>query len=208
MQSQSPRQRLLETASELFYMQGIRATGIDMIIAKANVAKASFYQHFPSKDALVVAFLERRDEAWREWLADAVTRLSPAPSGRPLAVFDALHERFGRKDFRGCAFVNSMIELADRSHAAHIAAATHKQKVISYLTALLKEASFESLPPSGIEALAKQLMLLIDGAIVTAVREGNAHSAIEAKQLAILLLDKGAASPPPRQSRRKANAGQ
>src|SRR5439155_26406388 len=108
------RERILVTASDLFYAEGLRAVGVDTIILQAGVAKASFYKHFPSKDDLVLAFLERRDTLWRKWLAETVEPLSPDPAGRQLAVFDALAERFARDDFRGCAFINSIVELANR----------------------------------------------------------------------------------------------
>lgn len=178
-----PRERILLVAAKLFYAHGIRAVGINQIIAEAEVAKASFYDHFPSKDDLVVAFLTQRDATWRAWMEAAVVRLSPNPKGRPLAVFDALAERFKSRDFRGCAFINSMVELADRDHAAHRAAALHKQAVIRMLSTWLSAAGH----PRG-EELAADLMLLIDGAIVTAVREGRPDAASKAKRVAALLL--------------------
>jgi AcrR family transcriptional regulator len=179
-----PRERILDAAAKMFYVNGIRATGIDAVIAAADVAKASFYKYFPTKDDLVVEFLQRRDAQWREWLRDAVERLSPNPAGRPLAVFDALHERFSGDGFRGCAFINSIVEMANRSHAAHIAADVHKQQVTAYLTGLLKAAKV-----SGYRRLAQEFMILIDGAIVTALREGRPDSARAAKRIATLLLE-------------------
>jgi len=178
------RERILATASELFYANGIRATGVDTIIAASGVAKASFYRHFPSKDDLVLAFLERRDALWRDWLRESVERLATDPADRPLAVFDALAERFARKDFRGCAFINSMIELADREHVGHIAAATHKSRVRDYLESLLARASRPDARP-----LADELLLLIDGAIVSAVREGSPEPARRARAIAARLLE-------------------
>lgn len=179
-----PRERILETASVLFYEGGLRAVGIDTIIATAEVAKASFYKHFASKDDLVLAFLERRDVAWREWLRTTVEQLSPRKPGRPLAVFDALEERFARSDYRGCAFINSMVELADDSHAAHVASAKHKAQVMEYLKELLTDAGY-----TRTDQLAYDLMLLIDGAIVARVRDGVPDSAAAAKRIATLLLN-------------------
>jgi AcrR family transcriptional regulator len=183
MQTTSPHQRILETASEMFYAEGIRAVGIDAIIARAAVAKASFYKYFPSKDDLVVAYLERRDEMWRRWLEESVDRLAKSATARPLAVFDALAERFATADFRGCAFINSMAELADRGHAAHVAAARHKQKLTAFLRKLLAEAGIANPNP-----LAEQFMILIDGSIVTALRKGDPAAAKVAKQIAAMLL--------------------
>ncbi len=179
----SPRERVLETAAELFYAEGIRAVGVDTIIEHAGVAKASFYKHFPSKDDLVLEFLKRRDAYWRDWLAGAVERLSPEPSGRPLAVFDALAERFASKGFRGCAFINTVIELANRNHAAHLASDTHKREVTAFIAGLLKAAGVAK--P---DELAREFIVLMDGAIVTALREGSPRAAQSAKRIASLLL--------------------
>jgi len=185
----SCRERILQTAAELFYAEGIRAVGVDTIIANANVAKASFYKHFPSKDDLVLEFLKRRDAFWRDWLVSGVERLSPDAAGRPLAVFDALAERFVTKGFRGCAFINTIVELANRNHAAHVASDEHKRAVTSYLRGLLKAAGVAK--PDG---LAHEFMILMDGAIVTAVREGSPRAALAAKRIAAILLRDASAS--------------
>ena len=178
----TPRDRILDTATTLFYAQGIRAVGVDLIVAEAGVAKASFYRHFPAKDDLVVAFLRGRDETWRAWLKDAVVRLSPDPAGRPLAIFDALSERFSSGDFRGCAFINSIVELANRNHAAHEAADSHKRAVTAQVGQLLADAGNPGTD------LAASFVMLMDGAIVTALREGKADSAGRARMIASTLL--------------------
>lgn len=180
----SPRERILKIASELFYAQGVRAVGVDTIIARASVAKASFYKHFPSKDDLILAFLKRRDALLRTWLEQAVERLSTKPADKPLAVFDALAQRFASKDYRGCAFINSMVELANRDHVVHQAAEEHKRLVTAYIGGLLKEAGIAE--PN---ALAHEFMMLMDGAIVTAVREGSSDAAQSAKRIAAVLLN-------------------
>jgi AcrR family transcriptional regulator len=178
---ESARDRILGAAERLFYAHGLRAVGVDAIIAEAEVAKASFYKHFPSKDDLVLAFLERRDSAWRLWLRKRVIELSPEAAGRPLAVFDALAERMRQKKYRGCAFINSMVELADPRHAGHLAVRVHKAAVTEYFRELLAESGSD-------EALAPQFMLLVDGAVVTAVREHSAAAAESAKGIAAALL--------------------
>ena len=179
----TPRDRILEVASKLFYQNGIRAVGVDTIIAQSDVAKMTFYKHFKSKELLVLEFLNRRDELWRAWFESTVDRLAPKIEDRPLAIFDALEERFSRKDFRGCAFINTMVEMADGSHIAHQAAAEHKMKVLKIIRSLLSEASVKK--P---EELAKAFLLLMDGAIVTAVRERKPGSAKAAKKIAASLL--------------------
>lgn len=179
----APRDRILEVASRLFYQNGIRAVGIDTIIAQSDVAKMTFYKHFKSKDLLVLEFLKRRDELWRAWFESAVCRLAPKVENRPLAIFDALGERFSKKDFRGCAFINTMVEMADGDHIAHQAAAEHKQKVQQIIRSLLSEAGAKKSAE-----LSEAFLLLMDGAIVTAVRERKPGSAKAAKKIAATLL--------------------
>ncbi len=181
--AKAPRDRILEVASQLFYQNGIRAVGIDTIIAQSDVAKMTFYKHFKSKDLLVLEFLKRRDELWRAWFESTVNRIEPDVEDRPLAIFDALEERFARKDFRGCAFINTMVEMADGDHIAHQAAAEHKQKVLRIVRSLLSQAGVKKS-----EELAKAFLLLMDGAIVTAVRERKSEPAKAAKKIAVVLL--------------------
>jgi AcrR family transcriptional regulator len=173
------RERLLATAEDLFYAEGIHAVGVERILAESGVGRASMYRHFPSKDDLVVAVLTGRDARWRGWLAERVEALG----GQPLAVFDALAERFAREDFRGCAFINTMVESADPGSAAHRVAAEHKERVIAYLERLLATAQIRESAP-----LARQFALLMDGAIVTALRERTTTPAIRARAMAETLL--------------------
>jgi AcrR family transcriptional regulator len=183
------RERLLEVADQLFYAEGIRAVGIDRILEVSGVGKASLYRHFASKDELVVAVLRRRDEHWRAWLAEAVETLGSDAEYQPLAVFDALAERFARRDFRGCAFINTMVETADPNSPAYRAAAEHKERLTSYVDRLLREAGH-----ADHEMLAGRLVLLIDGAIVTSLRERTAEAAAQAKEIARVVLDAPAAN--------------
>ncbi|MEV4188343.1 TetR/AcrR family transcriptional regulator [Streptosporangium canum] len=173
------RERLLDTAEKLFYAEGIRAVGVEQILTASKVGRASFYRHFPSKDDLVVAMLERRDLRWREWLAERVA----VHGGGPLAVFDALAERFTRADFRGCAFINTMIESADPGSPAHRVAADHKSRVTGYVESLLVTAGHRD--PA---TRARQLVMLMDGAIVTALRERSVVPAEQARAVAATLL--------------------
>lgn len=187
------RERILEVASELFYERGIQAVGVDAIIAGADVARMSFYRHFKSKEGLALAFLERRDQRFRSWLEGEVDRLAPDPRDRPLAVFDALALRFSPEGYRGCAFLNTMAETPDRNDALHRAAARHKEKVQDYLARLLRDAGLDA-------GLASDLLLLVDGAVVSAVREGSPAPAQRARRLAALLLDAGSRAPMKRRS--------
>jgi AcrR family transcriptional regulator len=175
------RERILDVAGDLFYREGVQAVGVDAIIANADVARMSFYRHFKSKDGLVVACVERRDERIRTWFEAQVNRLAPSANDRPLAVFDALALRIAAERYRGCGFINTMTEMADRANSAHRAAAAHKERFEAYLARLLREAG---LP----EEHAPDLMQLFDGAVVTAVREGTAAPALRARRIAALLL--------------------
>ncbi|WP_441250915.1 TetR/AcrR family transcriptional regulator [Kitasatospora sp. McL0602] len=177
------RERLLVAAERLFYEEGIRAVGIERILSESGVGRASFYRHFPSKDDLVVEVLRRRDANWRAWLADRVESSGLGAEEQPLALFDGLRERFTADDFRGCAFINTMVEEADLGSPAHHVAHEHKERVIAYLDGLLDGAGYQDH-----EGLARQLALLGDGAIVTALREGTPDAAGRARTVAQAVL--------------------
>jgi AcrR family transcriptional regulator len=183
----SPRERILDAASAAFYARGIRAVGVDAVIAEAGVAKATLYRHFPSKDDLVHAFLERRDARWRAWLDAAVARISPEPAGQPLALFDALGEWFASEDFRGCAFLNAAAEIADPSHPARGAVILHEERFLAQVRALCAEAGLAD-PATA----ADDLFLLAEGAIVCALVEGGAAPAARARAAAARLLSRTA----------------
>jgi AcrR family transcriptional regulator len=178
------RKRLVDTAERLFYAEGIRAVGVERILDESGVGRASFYRHFASKDSLVVAVLRQRDAAWRDWLENRVDALAHDTETKPLAVFDALAERFAAGDFRGCAFINAIVEAADPASQAHHVADEHKKAVARYLTGLLHNAGYAD--PG---ELANTLQILIDGAIVTALRERTPAAAHRAKTSAATLLN-------------------
>jgi AcrR family transcriptional regulator len=189
------RERLMETAEDLFYAEGIRAVGVERILTESGVGRASFYRHFASKDDLVVAVLAEQDERWRTWLRETVEGYKLRAVERPAAVFDALGERFDAEDFRGCAFINAMIEAADRGSTAHAVAMAHKDAVTDYLDRLLIDAGRDDHA-----VLAPELMMLMDGAMVTAVREGTPDAAYRAGRIARALL---ARQPDPREAVRR-----
>src|SRR5688500_18876879 len=106
------RERILESAYELFSRRGIRGVGIDEIIEHAGVAKATLYRHFPSKDDLALAFLERREERWtRGWVEEEARRRATSPAEQLLAIFDAFDGWFRRDDFEACSFINVLLEM-------------------------------------------------------------------------------------------------
>jgi len=184
----SRRDDLVETALRLFYTQGFNATGIDRILAEAGVAKMTLYKHFRSKDELILAVLHRRDEQFRNWLMGEMERAATAPRARLLAMFDALGEWFAGRAFKGlgyfgCSFINATGEFGDPDHPAHRTAAEHKRRIVEYLTRLCTEAGARD--P---EALAEQLALLKEGAIVTAHVRSRPQAAAQAKQAAAVLI--------------------
>ncbi|WP_280724699.1 TetR/AcrR family transcriptional regulator [Kitasatospora sp. MAA4] len=179
------RERLLQGAEELFYTEGIRAVGVERLLAVTGVGRASFYRHFAGKDELVHAVLKRRDAHWHAWLEETVA----AHGGGPLAVFDALAESAESENFRGCAFINAMAEASDPYGEIFRLANEHKGKVKDLLDRLIEEAGYPDH-----RALAEQFILLMDGATVTAMRERGGAAARQARAIAERLL---ASSAPP-----------
>lgn len=173
--------RLLDAADTLFYERGIQAVGMDAIRAASGVSLKRTYQLFPSKEHLVEAVLRQRDLAIRDELA-AYTSARPTPTERVLAVFDYLHDWFGQPDYRGCAFINSFAELGGSSPGVVDIVRTHKRAFADHLAALVADAG-------GPPALAAQLALLANGAMVTAAITGSVEPAREARAAARRLLD-------------------
>jgi len=164
-----PRERILRTAHDLFYRDGIRATGIDRVIAESGVAKVTFYRQFPSKDDLVLAYLDFRHERWMAWFTDALAR----HGGHVGAIAPALAEWFRSDDYRGCAFLNSVGELAPVLPAVLDAARRHKQEMTAAVARLMP-------PAAGRARLARALALAIDGAIVQAQYLASPDAAVDA----------------------------
>ncbi|MFE6775748.1 TetR/AcrR family transcriptional regulator [Streptomyces sp. NPDC057702] len=173
------RDRLLETAEDLFYAEGIQAVGVERLLAASGVGRASFYRHFVGKDALVAAVLRRRGEHWLAWLEGAVAE----HGGGPLAVFDALADRSRSRGFHGCAFINAMAETADPTGEVYRLAEAHKRRVTGYVERLIKAAGHERHAE-----LAQQFVLLMDGATVTAMHERTGEPAMRAREVARRLL--------------------
>ncbi|MFG2102492.1 TetR/AcrR family transcriptional regulator [Micromonospora echinaurantiaca] len=178
--------RLLDAADTLFYERGIQAVGMDAIRQASGVSLKRTYQLFPSKEHLVEAVLRRRDLAIREQLS-AYTSARSTPAEGVLAVFDYLYDWFGQPDFRGCAFINSFAELGPASANVADIVRTHKQAVADHLAALVAAADR---PP----ALAAQLLVLANGAMVTAAIAGSPEPARDARAAAQRLLDADASA--------------
>lgn len=153
------RQRILETASQMFYRDGVRAVGIDAIIAHSGVAKMSLYRHFPSKDALVAAWLEERNAFfWRRW-DKAEASGANDPRARIAAILDMVAATASHPGWRGCPFLNTGTEFPEPNHPARAVILAHKHIVQERLRTLAAAAGARD--P---DLLARQLQLLIDGA--------------------------------------------
>ncbi|MBH5334092.1 TetR/AcrR family transcriptional regulator [Streptomyces pactum] len=181
--------RVLDAAEALFYRRGVQSVGMDAVRGAAQVSLKRLYQLFPSKEALVRAYLLRRDERWRADLARHVER-RPAGTGRVLAVFDRLDVWFREPDFRGCAFINSFGELGATSEPVAEAARAHQRAVRAYLEHLVTEAGLPA-------AVAAPLFLLVQGAITAAAVGGGPEPARQAEEAARTLLAAAAAGGPP-----------
>ena len=176
-----PRERILETAARLFYESGVRSVGIDRILEESGAAKASFYRHFPSKDALVEAYLRQRHERWMSWFSARLLALCAERGYALRRLADALGEWFREPDFRGCAFINATAEGALAPGSISVVQA-HKVDLKSEIEALATYLGHPSPPATGAHAL-----LVIEGAIVRAQMTGNAGEADNAAHLLDLL---------------------
>ena len=176
------RERILTTAFALFYAHGIRGVGIDRIIAESGVAKATFYKHFPAKDDLVLAYLDRVDEAWSGQLHEAAAAAGPDPAAQLVGAFDALGNACRRDGYRGCAFINAAAEnpAGSRIHDRTLA---HKEAVRSWLTGLADEAGAPD--PAG---LARTLTLLLDGGLASGALDAQPDAPVAARAAAAALV--------------------
>lgn len=166
--SQSARERILRAAHDLFYRDGLRATGVDRVIAEAGVTKVTFYRHFPSKNELIRAFLEHRHARWLDWFGAALARHRAAQTPQDRArqalapLQPTLEEWFCQPGFRGCAFINAVAELGGGLDDALPIAARHKQDMVD----LIGRQLLADHPDR--QALAEAAGLAADGAIVRA----------------------------------------
>jgi AcrR family transcriptional regulator len=177
------RQRIVDTAYDLFSRHGVRAVGIDRIVAEAGVAKMSLYRHFATKDALVLAVLQEREQRWtRDWLGAEVARRESTPERRLLAIFDVFGEWFHSSDFEGDSFVKMLLEFDDPASPVRQASADQLANVRSFVCELAEQAGVRD--P---DALAHKWHILMKGSIVTA-SAGDALAARRAREVGQLLL--------------------
>jgi AcrR family transcriptional regulator len=182
-ETSAARKRILETADRLFYQEGLRAVGVDRIIAEAGVAKMSLYKHFPSKDDLILEVLKFREESVLEFFRAAMERHGKKAKNRLRAFFAALKDFFESPGFRGCPFQNAAIELADPAHPGTAFVRGHKQRFSEFLRGLVEEVVGK-----GGAKVAPAVSVLVEGAIATAVVQGNPDAADVARDAALKLV--------------------
>ncbi|WP_087005815.1 TetR/AcrR family transcriptional regulator [Rhizobium sullae] len=191
----APRERILKTASDLFYRFSIHSVGIDRIIAESGVAKMTFYKHFPSKADLIATYLRYKSDTWFQMLATSTERAGLSPLERVLAIFDALEEPFRTPSFRGCPFVKGLAEFGPEANSPDVQAtiAAYFKGLHEFVASLI-----EPLALSKPERAVIQILSLFQGAIVIA-QSMRDSAIVEANRYAarVLLEDALITSPEP-----------
>ena len=173
-----PKQRILETATRLFYQQGYHATGINQVIAEAEVARASLYLHYASKEALLAAFLQYRHTYWFAKLR-AFTEAVHTPKKKIAAAFDFLHKMNEEEDFRGCAFLNILSETTEKDAEALDIIQSHKQELRDYIAEILAGEA---------PIVRTQVYLLFEAAMVESQLFRKQWPVLDGKKMAVGLL--------------------
>jgi AcrR family transcriptional regulator len=181
--SRPARERILDTAFRLFYAHGPRGVGVDTVIAASGVAKATLYKHFPRKDDLVLAYLDRVDQAWLGALRAAARAGGEDPRAQLVGMFDALASACRREGYHGCAFINTAAE-SETGSDVHARTVEHKRLVRAWVTDLARRAGARD--P---ELLARQLTLLLDGGLATGVLDADPGTPAAARAAAQALVD-------------------
>jgi AcrR family transcriptional regulator len=179
----SARERILDAAYELFSRRGIQAVGVNEVTERAGVATATLYRHFPSKDELVLAFLDLREQRWTKGIIEAeAMRRGSNPEEHLLAIFDVLDEWFHRDDFEAGSFIKVLLELGPK-HPAGGASVLHLEQLRAIVRRLAEEAGLRDT-----ESFARSWHILMEGSIVVAA-EGDVEAARRGKAMARLLID-------------------
>jgi AcrR family transcriptional regulator len=195
--AQPARERILDTAFRLFYAHGPRGVGVDTVIAESGVAKATLYKHFPRKDDLVLAYLDKVDQGWFGQLRAAARAAGDDPREQLVGMFDALGTAARRDGYHGCAFINTAAE-SDTGSDVHARTVEHKHMVRAWVTDLARRAG-----AADPDQLARQLTLLIDGGLSAGVLDADPVAPAAARAAARTLVDASCVRPDPRASRRR-----
>jgi AcrR family transcriptional regulator len=185
-----PRERLLEAAEQLIYSASIHGTGVDAIVRQSGTARKSFYAYFSSKDELIAAALQRRDERWMNWFEQGTRACAAAPADQLLGMFDVLHEWFSSDNFHGCAFLNAAGEIKRHDHDIFQVSRLHKERLLAFIEERCRAAGSFAEPVS----LARQLLILLDGAIAVALVSAEPRAAYDAQRAAQAVLAAHAAA--------------
>lgn len=167
---ESAKERIVSVAFDLFYQEGIRAVGIDRIIEESGVAKASFYRNFPTKDQLIVAYLERRSETRLEAIEEVKRQFPDSPKEQLYALLEELVERMKSPHFRGCSFMNAIVEFPHEEHPGHQAAMVSRHKIWEQVEDIARQAGARD-PIQ----LTYQLQLLKEGAVMSAYMDKGSY---------------------------------
>lgn len=177
------QQKILATAEALIYQNGIHATGMDLLVKTSGVARKSIYRHFENKDDVAAAALSARDVRWLAWFQEQCDK-AETPEARILGMFTVLKGWFASEGYRGCAFINTAGEVGDPDDPIRRIAKHHKQKLLDYTLELTGQLDIEQ--P---EALARRLLVLMEGAITVSRVMGDHDAADTARDVAQLLLE-------------------
>jgi len=177
------REKILSSAEQLIYQNGIHATGMDLLVKTSGVARKSIYRYFATKDDVAAAALNERDERWMHWFRTESDK-GDTPQDRILNMFTVLRGWFESEGFRGCAFINTAGEVGDPDDPVRQIAKLHKQKLLDYTLELTEQLNIEQ--PA---ALARQLLILMEGAITMSYVMGDCSAADSAQDVAKLLLE-------------------
>ena len=184
LEAKPARERILLTAHDLFYREGIRSTGIDTVIERAQVTKVTFYRHFKSKNELILAYLEYRHDRWMRWFTAALQR-----HGATLrALVPAIAEWFRSPEYRGCAFINGVSEIAPALPQVTEITRRHKADMQKAIAALLP-------PGRHRESLARSLALAVDGSIVQAQFRADPEGVLKDLRQLVMLIAANRAQP-------------
>jgi AcrR family transcriptional regulator len=184
------QERLVSTASELFYREGVRAVGIQRVIDEAGIAKASLYAHFDSKDDLVAACLDKRIADWRAHVDEQLRRSTANARGKLLLFFDVLVAWIGSPKFRGCPMQSMSAEIAEADHPAKRVMSVHRGWLHDLVRTLIVEAGLEP-----VDKLAGALVVLYDGASASALVDGDPAMAVHARWAVERLIEASSATP-------------
>jgi AcrR family transcriptional regulator len=182
MKVHDAKERIVNVASRLFYQQGYNSTGINQIIAEAEVAKASLYQYFPSKDDLCVEYLKRKHDRWFAELEAYLNRLA-SPKEKLVGAFDFLDKHSKKENYRGCSFLNIISEIPDEDSKVIAEAKKNKQQLRKTFKAIAKQGGY-----TDSDTLGDQLYLLLEGAITESQVQKSAWPIKLARDMAVALL--------------------